>query len=170
MRRCSSLNSFKELKGATTLCGRQSESQGSHALFFSESGPIGPADGYKRRVAAMDRAAQGSVALAQVRRTHVPVQIPPAISIREHIVRVRPASPSAGRSHAFCHVSKSWSHSAGLRSFRRRSASCRSAFPVLPQLRFRPVQRPGKGRHGSLAGCFFCPGSNITNTPHVGHD
>lgn len=77
----------KELKGTTTLCGRQSESQGSYALFYSESGSIEPADGYKRRVAATDRAARGSAVSAQAWRTHAPVRSPSANSIRAHIVR-----------------------------------------------------------------------------------
>ena len=63
----------EELKGTTTLCGRQSESLGSYALFYSESGSIEPADGYKRRVAAMDRAARGSVDQVPAQHPRVPV-------------------------------------------------------------------------------------------------
>ncbi len=101
--------------------------------------------------------------------TSLSSHLPQIQSVSTSFVSGQRARLLADRTH-FATFRKAGFIRPGLRSFRRRSASCRSAFPVLLQRRFRPVQRPGKGRHGNLAGCFFSPGNNISNIPRVGRD
>ena len=64
-----------------------------NALLFSEPGPDGPADDFEWRVAAMDRAARGSVVLVQVRQLHDPVQPFPLLPCRTQNVSAPLSEP-----------------------------------------------------------------------------
>lgn len=63
------------------------------ALIFSEPVQAGPADGLERRVAAMDRAARGSVVPAAAQSFHEPVPSFPHIQCREFDVCASPGEP-----------------------------------------------------------------------------
>jgi hypothetical protein len=139
------------------------------ALIFSEPVQAGPADGLERRVAAMDRAARGSVVPAAAQSFHEPVPSFPHIHCREFDVCASPGEPVYRCLSCVHATGNKLACGAVMRTSGRWSVSCRCAVASRPTCFHESTPSRRARRKGRHAG-YFCSGSNTKSILHVRFD
>ena len=153
----------------STQCERQSEILGANAHFFSEPVRMRLADDFERRVAAMDRAARGSVTQVPARQPCRPVQPFPHDQDRTVFVHFCASEPACWWRMCVGAVAITQRYGAGVRTFGRWSASCRSAVTGQHATSDQLAILGNANQRATHGGCFRS-GDNTANILHVGRN